>query len=130
MLPQRIALHSSPAPAPPQGRVHRSAERCASCQALEHSCWRRYGAYEVSNDPDFSRNELSLIDRGFVYAIAHVRGGGEMGRQWYEVRCLPQFCTVYSLSRAGGADGRLIAATLHQMHCRGRQHPGRSLFCS
>ena len=45
----------------------------------------RYGAYEISNDPGFSRNQLSLIDRGFVYAIAHVRGGGELGRQWYEV---------------------------------------------
>ncbi|CAL5221645.1 g3872 [Coccomyxa viridis] len=43
-----------------------------------------YGAYEISNDPGFSRNQLSLIDRGFVYAIAHVRGGGELGRQWYE----------------------------------------------
>jgi oligopeptidase B len=43
-----------------------------------------YGAYEVSNDPGFNRNKLSLIDRGFVFAIAHVRGGGEMGRGWYE----------------------------------------------
>ena len=62
----------------------------------ESGCWRRYGAYEVSNDPGFSRNELSLIDRGFVYAIAHVRGGGEMGRQWYEVRCCLGVCTPYT----------------------------------
>ena len=52
-----------------------------------HSGCCRYGAYEISNDPGFSRNQLSLIDRGFVYAIAHVRGGGELGRQWYEVCC-------------------------------------------
>ena len=43
-----------------------------------------YGAYEHSNDPMFDPARLSLLDRGFVVAIAHVRGGGEMGRTWYE----------------------------------------------
>ncbi|KAK9831069.1 hypothetical protein WJX74_002118 [Apatococcus lobatus] len=43
-----------------------------------------YGSYEVCNDPYFSSNRLSLVDRGFIFAIAHTRGGGEMGRQWYE----------------------------------------------
>lgn len=43
-----------------------------------------YGSYEICNDPDFRSTRLSLIDRGFVFAIAHVRGGGEMGRRWYE----------------------------------------------
>ncbi len=42
-----------------------------------------YGAYESSVDPTFSSARLSLLDRGFVFAIGHVRGGGEMGRQWY-----------------------------------------------
>ena len=42
-----------------------------------------YGSYELSRDPAFSIPVLSLLDRGFVYAIAHVRGGGEMGRSWY-----------------------------------------------
>ncbi len=42
-----------------------------------------YGAYESSVDPTFSSSRLSLLDRGFVFAIAHVRGGGEMGRRWY-----------------------------------------------
>jgi oligopeptidase B len=43
-----------------------------------------YGAYEISIDPYFSVARLSLLGRGFVYAIAHVRGGGEMGRNWYD----------------------------------------------
>ena len=43
-----------------------------------------YGAYESSEDPRFSIARLSLLDRGMVFAIAHIRGGGEMGRLWYE----------------------------------------------
>jgi oligopeptidase B len=43
-----------------------------------------YGAYEICEDPRFSIARLSLLDRGMVFVIAHVRGGGEMGRLWYE----------------------------------------------
>lgn len=43
-----------------------------------------YGSYEMSMDPTFSSLRLSLLDRGFIFAIAHIRGGGEMGRHWYE----------------------------------------------
>jgi oligopeptidase B len=43
-----------------------------------------YGAYGLSSDPVFSSTTLSLLDRGFVYAIAQVRGGQERGRRWYE----------------------------------------------
>lgn len=43
-----------------------------------------YGAYGLSRDPAFSSIRLSLIDRGVIFAIAHVRGGSELGRRWYE----------------------------------------------
>ena len=43
-----------------------------------------YGSYGVSCDPNFSREDVSLMNRGVTVAIAHVRGGGEMGRWWYE----------------------------------------------
>ncbi len=43
-----------------------------------------YGSYGISTDPYFNSTVISLLDRGFIYAIAHIRGGQEMGRQWYE----------------------------------------------
>jgi oligopeptidase B len=43
-----------------------------------------YGSYEISIDPSFSSARVSLLDRDVVFAIAHIRGGGELGRRWYE----------------------------------------------
>jgi oligopeptidase B len=65
----------------PISYVHRvGVERDGSNPCLLYG----YGSYEISIDPGFSSLRLSLLDRGFVFAIAHVRGGGEMGRRWYE----------------------------------------------
>jgi len=49
-----------------------------------------YGSYGASTNPSFSSARLSLLDRGFVYAIAHIRGGQELGRDWYEAGKLLQ----------------------------------------
>lgn len=43
-----------------------------------------YGAYGISTDPKFETDKLSLVDRGYIYAIAHIRGGGENGISWYQ----------------------------------------------
>ena len=55
-----------------------------------------YGSYEISIDPSFSSLRLSLLDRGIIFAIAHIRGGGEMGRSWYEMGKLAQKPTTFS----------------------------------
>jgi oligopeptidase B len=65
----------------PVSLVYRQGlERDATAPLLQYA----YGAYGLSTDPSFSSARLSLLDRGFVYAIAHVRGGQEMGRTWYD----------------------------------------------
>ena len=55
-----------------------------------------YGSYEISIDPAFSASRLALLDRGAAFAAAHVRGGGEMGRSWYEMGKLAQKPTTFS----------------------------------
>lgn len=61
-----------------------------------------YGSYEVSIDPTFAATWLSMLDRGLVVAIAHVRGGGEMGRHWYEQGKLQQKQNTFSDFVAAG----------------------------
>jgi oligopeptidase B len=92
-----------------------------------------YGSYEMSMDPSFSPVRLSLLDRGMVFAIAHVRGGGEMGRRWYEdgkfltkpntfsdfVACADHLVEAQVTSRdrlavrGGSAGGLLVGAALN-----------------
>jgi oligopeptidase B len=89
-----------------------------------------YGSYEIAIDPYFSAIRLPLLDRGIVFAIAHIRGGGEMGRAWYEhgkllekpntftdfVACAEHLCAVGYTSpnrlaaRGGSAGGLLMGA--------------------
>jgi oligopeptidase B len=93
-----------------------------------------YGAYEISIDPSFSHHRLSLLDRDVVFAIAHVRGGGEMGRAWYEDGRMEHKANTFSdfiacgrhlveagiaragalAGRGGSAGGLLIGAVANQ----------------
>ena len=77
-----------------------------------------YGSYESSIDPGFSIPRLSLLDRGFGYAIAHVRGGGELGRRWYDdgkmlnkINTFTDFvaCARHLTSAGWTSPGRLVA---------------------
>jgi oligopeptidase B len=77
-----------------------------------------YGSYEISIDPNFSISRISLLDRGFVFAIAHIRGGGELGRQWYDdgkmlnkVNTFSDFiaCARYVVKDSWATPERLIA---------------------
>jgi oligopeptidase B len=84
--PDRYESHRLWAPAPdgvrvPVSVVHqRGVARDGSAPAVLYG----YGSYEISIDPSFSAARVSLLDRGVVFAIAHIRGGGELGRRWYE----------------------------------------------
>ncbi|MDT5079124.1 MAG: oligopeptidase [Mycobacterium sp.] len=70
--------------APDGARVPISIIHRAGLQLPAPTLIYGYGAYESCEDPRFSIARLSLLDRGMVFVIAHVRGGGELGRPWYE----------------------------------------------
>lgn len=59
---------------------HKDTPKDGSAPLLQYA----YGSYGISMDPGFSATSVSLLDRGLVYAIAHIRGGQELGRTWYE----------------------------------------------
>jgi oligopeptidase B len=70
--------------APDGARIPISIVHRAGLQFPAPTLLYGYGAYESCEDPRFSIARLSLLDRGMVFAVAHVRGGGELGRPWYE----------------------------------------------
>jgi oligopeptidase B len=72
------------AEAPDGARIPISIIHRAGLQFPAPALLYGYGAYESCEDPRFSIARLSLLDRGMVFVIAHVRGGGELGRPWYE----------------------------------------------
>jgi len=93
-----------------------------------------YGSYGSSTDPYFSISRLSLLERGFVFAIAHIRGGSEMGRQWYEdgkmfkkkntftdfINCAEflieeNYTTAEKLFASGGSAGGLLIGAVVNM---------------
>ncbi|MEM7657356.1 MAG: S9 family peptidase [Bacteroidota bacterium] len=78
---ERRFAHAEDGTLIPLSIVYRKDLRKAGPQAL---LLYAYGSYGHSLDPYFSNARLSLLDRGFVYVIAHIRGGSEMGRPWYE----------------------------------------------
>jgi oligopeptidase B len=90
-----------------------------------------YGSYGLCSDPIFSSQRLSLLDRGIVFAIAHVRGGQELGRRWYDAGRLLQkwntfndfidvtdhlvkhrYCAANRIVAAGGSAGGLLMGVL------------------
>ena len=93
-----------------------------------------YGSYGYSIDPTFSTNRLSLLNRGFIFVIAHIRGGEDMGRKWYEngkllkkkntfydfIDCGKHliennFCSSKNLYAAGGSAGGLLMGAVINM---------------
>jgi oligopeptidase B len=130
--PDRYEQHREWATAPDGTRVpisivcRRGTPRDGSAPAVLYG----YGSYEISMDPWFSIARLSLVDRGFVFAVGHIRGGGEMGRRWYDdgkllakkntftdfVACAEHLATTGWTSadrlvvRGGSAGGLLVGA--------------------
>ena len=81
----RERAHRSRAPpTAPRCRSRSSSGATASATAPQPLLLYGYGSYGIPIDAAFSQSRVSLLDRGVVFAIAHIRGGGDLGRSWYE----------------------------------------------
>lgn len=89
---QRLATASDGTPVPVTLAYHEATALDGSAPCLLYG----YGAYEACSDPEFSLGLASLLDRGVVYAIAHIRGGGEGGRNWWQQGRLRSKPTTFS----------------------------------
>lgn len=95
---------------------HKDTKIDGSAPCLEYG----YGSYGASMDPRFNSANLSLLDRGFVYAIAHIRGGQEMGRQWYEDgKLLNKMNTFFDFIDVGKFLIEQKYSAPDQLYCRG-----------
>jgi oligopeptidase B len=112
---RRVWAHADDGTAVPISVVHRRAAALDGTGAL---VVYGYGAYEISIDPTFSVSRLSILERGGAYAIAHVRGGGELGRHWYEDGKLDRkrntftdfiACARHLVAEGYGSRDRLVA---------------------
>ncbi len=132
--PSRYTTYREWAVAPDGTRVPLSVVHRKDLQLPAPFILYGYGAYEMSIDPSFSPHRLSLYDRGVAFAIAHVRGGGEMGRAWYEDGRMEHKANTFSdfiacarhvlgagiarpgalVGRGGSAGGLLIGAVANQ----------------
>ncbi|MBK9220126.1 MAG: S9 family peptidase [Uliginosibacterium sp.] len=127
---ERIVAHAKDGTPVPISLVYRADRQEGGISPL----WLEgYGAYGMASEPWFSSTRLSLLDRGWIFAIAHVRGGGELGQAWHEAGRLEHKQNSFTdfiacartlielgytapgkiLAQGGSAGGLLIAAVLN-----------------
>jgi oligopeptidase B len=110
---ERVSARAADGTAVPISLVYRKDRKRAGPQPL---LLYGYGSYGIPIDPAFSQTRVSLLDRGVVFAIAHIRGGGDLGRSWYEAGKMAHKQTTFddfiACAEALIAQGRTISAQL------------------
>ena len=90
---ERVEARAGDGTVVPISLVYRRDRRTAGPQPL---LLYGYGSYGIPIDPSFSQTRVSLLDRGVIFAIAHIRGGGDLGRRWYEAGKMANKATTFS----------------------------------